>query len=350
MRTRVMVLFLLPTVLFMGGVAAVAQPSDQPTTGFAPPMPELPITVPGGPECEGSTVQPWPKMPTDGWLDETSIEQSTALSTGTEQRASALNQRVFQTMMESLGGSEGELQQFEQVVCTTEPEGGWVIESLRATIENEKGEVVQFARGQLVKEQSLFNYAFIGGRETVTFDNGIQAIFADAGHRTEAIVVMPSGRVVWILARGVNSPSYEGFPTTRPPLPLPGEPEEVWLRGEILVEVALDIAKETECGTAPSAVNVVTGDAWLLDGTNHRDYICSRGGQSTLRGLGGNDILKGGGGRDILLGGRGRDRLSGQGGNDVLIGGAGKDRLRGGGGVDTCSLEKPARRSCENDR
>lgn len=72
----------------------------------------------------------------------------------------------------------------------------------------------------------------------------------------------------------------------------------------------------------------------IVNGTNHSDWIITRGGPQIIDAGNGKDHVYSGGGPDVLMGGNGGDHLYGEGGPDVIHGGNGSDLLSGGAGPD----------------
>ncbi|WP_146589871.1 calcium-binding protein [Puniceibacterium confluentis] len=99
----------------------------------------------------------------------------------------------------------------------------------------------------------------------------------------------------------------------------------------------------SDYATFDYALNVLTLDPVIANGTEGRDTLLGGAGNDALRGLGASDRLEGFDGDDLLDGGDGEDELLGGGGNDTLLGGEGNDAIaasfgddsvEGGGGND----------------
>jgi hemolysin type calcium-binding protein len=87
----------------------------------------------------------------------------------------------------------------------------------------------------------------------------------------------------------------------------------------------------------------VSGEAQIICGTEHDDYIIGSEGDDIIFGLRGNDVIMALGGNDLVFagpgddtvyGGDGSNQLFGDDGNDNLVGGSGDDLLVGGPGND----------------
>ena len=327
---------------------AVAQPASSTETNVPGPLPTIVVpTIPAQSPCEGAPVGPWPDMPDDGWIGDFT-EYDPPLHVGENLSTDRVSLKIEAALVAALGGDAADtsLQRRSLVSCSADNSSGVLIESHRSRVDNVDGEQAIFIVGQLVHQLSLDGFPRIGERATSTAANGAVVLTADAGHRVEVIVIHPSGRIIWGVVKGANSPSFSGFPTTPPPLPDRPDPEPSPLEVAEVVDLALELGRTTPCGKASPVHNVVVSDAGRLLGTAGRDYLCGGASQNVISGFTGRDVLRGGAGIDVLLGGRGADKLYGGRGEDSLFGGRGKDRLWGGPGFDRCS-DKVRAISCE---
>lgn len=343
-------LVMLIAVLSTAATSPTSAAPEPATANVSGPPPTVVFpTVPGQVPCAGAPVGPWPDMPDGGWIGDFT-EYDPLLHYGDDLEPDRVSRSIQSAVTNALGGevADTSLQRRSLVSCSDDNTSGVIIESHRARVDNVDGEQAIFIVGQLAEQLSLDGFPLIGTRDTSTAKNGAVVLSADADHRIEVLVIHPSGRVIWGVVKGANSPSFSGFPTTPPPLPDRPAPSPSPLDVEAVVELALELGRTTRCGVASPVHNVVVSNAGVLHGTSGRDYLCGADAENVLIGFGGRDVLRGGQGNDVLVGGRGADKLFGGLGDDVIYGGRGKDRPRGGPGTDRCS-DLVRARSCEAD-